>query len=195
VFTGLKEGGKGFRSPGASRRLWRAKKMVHKMVLGADVGLVETCTLPLCGLVGRLSYRYLCKVALSEWVEHMWKLVLGYQPKIIYLTKGWVGFICNNPEDTELLLAQRWVIGGSSLMIKRWRLAFNPDTEYFQYRHLWVLLPGFPLHLWNAAAMEVIGNSLGSFISLDASTLLAPSRKMGKILVEMDVHSGLPEVT
>jgi hypothetical protein len=104
------------------------------------------------------------------------------------------GFICKTPEDSALLLAQRWVIGGCSLMIKRWRLDFNPEMEYFQFRHLWVLLSGLPLQLWNAAALEVIGNSLGSFISLGESILSASNRKMGKILVEMDIHGGLPEL-
>jgi hypothetical protein len=61
-------------------------------------------------------------------------------------------------------------------------------------RHLWVLLPGLPLHLWNAAPMEAIGNSLGSFVSLDDSVMSAPSRKMGKILVEIDIHIGLPKI-
>jgi hypothetical protein len=48
--------------------------------------------------------------------------------------------------------------------------------------------------MWNAVSMEAIGNSLGSFVSLDETNLLTPSRKMGKILVEMDVHGGLPEL-
>jgi hypothetical protein len=55
---------------GYSRRLWKAKKVVHKMVLGSDVGLVETFSLALCGLVDRLSYRYLCNESIPEWVEH-----------------------------------------------------------------------------------------------------------------------------
>jgi hypothetical protein len=42
--------------------------------------------------------------------------------------------------------------------------------------------------------MEVIGNSLGSFVSLYDSVMKAPSRKMGKILVEIDIHGGLPEI-
>jgi len=56
--------------PGYSRRLWKAKKAVHKMVLGLDVGLVETCFLALSRLVDRLSYRYLCNESIPEWVEH-----------------------------------------------------------------------------------------------------------------------------
>jgi hypothetical protein len=83
--------------PGYSRRLWKAKKAVHKMVLVSDVGLVETCSLALCGLVGRLSYRYLCNESIPVWVEHNWKRELGYTPEIRYLTKGWYSFICKSP--------------------------------------------------------------------------------------------------
>jgi hypothetical protein len=70
------------------------------------------------------------------------------------LKGGWFGFHCKTPEDASLLLSSFWTYDGSSLMLKRWRLAFNPDTDYFQHRHLWVLLPGLPLHLWNEEALE-----------------------------------------
>jgi len=78
-------------------------------------------------------------------------------------------------------------------MLKRWRLAFNPDSDYFQLRHLWVLLPGLPLHLWNSEAFKAIGNSLGKFITFDPVSLTGSSRKMGKVLVEMDLSARLPE--
>jgi hypothetical protein len=42
--------------------------------------------------------------------------------------------------------------------------------------------------------LVAIGNSLGTFISLGENLLTASSRKIGKILVEMDVHGGLPEL-
>jgi hypothetical protein len=79
-------------------------------------------------------------------------------------------------------------------MLKRWRVAFDSTTYYFQLRHLWVLLPGLPLQLWNEGALEAIGNSLGTFISVDRLTLSAPNKKMGKFLVEMDIHGRLPEL-
>jgi hypothetical protein len=109
-------------------------------------------------------------------------------PEVIYLTKGWIGFVCNSPEDATLLLSSLWVFGGSSIMLKWWRIAFNPDKDYFQFRHLWVLLPGLPLYLWNAGALRAIGDSLGKFIALDSKSLTAPVRKMGRVLVEMDIH-------
>jgi hypothetical protein len=162
------------------------------MVLGSDVGLEETCRMALCGLIGRLSYNYLSKEPVSVWIDKHWVPLLGYAPEILYLTKGWLGFICKTPEDATLLLDSRWVFGGSSLMLKRWRVAFDPSTEHFQFRHLWVLLSGLPIHLWNEGALWAIGDSLGKFIALDSQTLVTPTRKIGRILVELDIHCGLP---
>jgi hypothetical protein len=39
----------------------------------------------------------------------------------------------------------------------------------------------------------VIGNALGRFIKVDDLALSAPERRLGKILVEVDIHSGLLE--
>jgi hypothetical protein len=78
-------------------------------------------------------------------------------------------------------------------MLKKWRLAFNPETKYFSLRHLWVMLPGLPLYLWNEGALTAIGNNLGSFIMIDKKNLEASNRKVARVLVEMDVHLGLPE--
>jgi hypothetical protein len=127
-----KEGRKLASRPRIGRRQWKEKRTVHKMVLGLDVGLAETCSLMMCGLVGRLSYIYLCKVALLEWVHSTWRPLLGYKPKIVFLTKGWFDILCKSPEDMTLLLEHKWVLGRNSLMLKHWSLAFNPDTEYFQ---------------------------------------------------------------
>jgi hypothetical protein len=65
-------------------------------------------------------------------------------------------------------------------MLKRWRVAFNPTTEHFQLRHLWVLLPGLPLHLWNEGALRAIGDTLGKFISLESKLFTDPEQENGK---------------
>jgi len=78
-------------------------------------------------------------------------------------------------------------------MIKCWHVSFEPTTKYFQHRHLWILLPGLPLQLWNARALEAIGNEIGWFIMVDEQTLKASSKRVGKILVEVDIHLGLLE--
>jgi len=58
---------------------------------------------------------------------------------------------------------------------------------------MWVLLPGLPLHLWNEGVLEAIGDSLGKFIMIDKGNIEATIRKVGRVLVEMDVHLGLSE--
>jgi hypothetical protein len=79
-------------------------------------------------------------------------------------------------------------------MLKWWRVAFDPQREHFQLRNLWVLLLGLPIHLWNEGDLKAIGDALGRFITLDNSTLENSARKVGRILVEVDIHGGLPEV-
>jgi hypothetical protein len=178
---------------GRKRKLWKPNKVTKKLVLGSDIGLEETCHMALCGLVGRVSYHYLPQEPLQAWMEKTWSPILGYSSEVIFLAKGWLGFICRSPEDTVILLATRWLFGASSIMLKRWRVSFDPDTDYFPQRHLWVLLPGLPLHFWNEGALRAIGDALGTFISLDFVALKAPYRKVGKVLVELDIHGGFPE--
>jgi hypothetical protein len=147
----------------------------------------------LCGLVGRVSYHYLMQEPIQEWMEKTWSPILGYTPLLTFLEKGWLGFLCRTPEDTETLLSTRWTFGASSIMLKRWRLSFDPHSEYFSKRHLWVLLPGLPLQFWNEGALRAIGDSLGTFITVDRSALTAADKKVGHVLVEVDIHGGLPE--
>ena len=98
------------------------------MVLGTDVGLEDTCILAICGLVGKLSYSYLAKNAMTEWTKLNWVPVLGYEPELLCLTKGWWGIIVKSPEDVDILLNNLCINGGSRLMIKIWRVAFNTKT-------------------------------------------------------------------
>jgi hypothetical protein len=77
-------------------------------------------------------------------------------------------------------------------MLKHWRVAFDQATEHFQYFHIWVLLLGLPLQLWNEGALRAIGDALGKFISLDNKLLADFAWKVGQILVEMGIHYGLP---
>jgi hypothetical protein len=165
----------------------------RELVLGSDISLMETCNMSFCGLVGQVSYHYLSQEPIQAWMDKNWQPILGYSPRVFFLEKGWLGFQCRSSEDAEILLETRWVFGASSLMIKRWHVSLNPHSEYFSKRHLWVLLPGLPLHFWNESTLRSIGDSLGTFISVDNATLRAPDRKVNKVLVELDIHGGLHE--
>jgi hypothetical protein len=47
--------------------------------------------------------------------------------------------------------------------------------------------------IWNEKALEAIGNELGWFICLNEHSLRDSDRRLGKVLVEVDIHSGLLE--
>jgi hypothetical protein len=78
------------------------------------------------------------------------------------LPPAWmVVFIFHSPEDADKILVGLWPFDGGNIMLKRWRLAFDPVQDYFQFRHLWVLLPGLPLNFWSYKTLMAIGNSIG----------------------------------
>jgi hypothetical protein len=87
----------------------------------------------LYGLVGRFAYSNMCAEKLSVWLERVWLPVLGYVPEVYFLTKGWIGFLCNYLEDVAILIDAKWVNGNNSIMLKRWWVAFNPETKYFSF--------------------------------------------------------------
>jgi hypothetical protein len=105
---------------GCREKAWKVKKTKRRMVMGVDVGLEESCNLSLCALVGRLSYRSLCKQPITDWMQSSWVLLLGYSPELLTLSRGWFGFVFKNPKDTVLILERLWVFECSSLMLKRW---------------------------------------------------------------------------
>jgi hypothetical protein len=101
------------------------------MVLGHDIGLVESVTLSLTTLVGRYSYINLCRIDRSEWVNFNWKPLSSYSLEITYLTQGWISFIFKTTEDSSAILEQFWTIDGGSLMLKCWRINFDPIAGLF----------------------------------------------------------------
>jgi hypothetical protein len=47
-------------------------------------GLEQAARLALCGLVGRVSYRYLSDITIQDWVQTHWVPLLGYAPEILF---------------------------------------------------------------------------------------------------------------
>jgi hypothetical protein len=134
--------------------VWKPKRKKQRLVLGMDVGLEDACNLAMCALVGRFAYKERCTQKLSEWMKTSWEPGLGYTLEVLTLSKGWMGFIFKTPVDSTIILNKFWSYDGGSLMLKRWRVGFNPESEHFSYRHLWILLLGLPLQLWNLKALE-----------------------------------------
>jgi hypothetical protein len=104
-------------------------------MLGEDVGLEDMVSLTLFTPVGRFSYKYKCKMPIEEWVSVVWKPLLGYNSVVVYLTKGWFGFQFKSLEDTQMILDRAETYDGGSLMVKRWRVNFDPAQDYFRFCH------------------------------------------------------------
>jgi len=145
----------------------------------------------MCALVGNLAYRLFCKLLVLKWTKATWEPILGYSPMILTLPRGWFGFVFNSPKYYTNILKNLWIFEGGILMLKWWRPKFDLATKYFSFRHLWVLLSGLPLQLWNSKALEAIGKFLCRFIKIDEEALLLSDWCMAKILVEVDVNGGL----
>jgi hypothetical protein len=104
-------------------------------------------------------------------MKEVWQPRLGYIPSYMTLPSGWFSLLFKIHEDAEGILNRFWDYKGDKLMLKRWRTGFDPTTEYFNHRHVWVLLPGFPLNIWNLPALTTIGNLLGRFLKVDEAGL------------------------
>jgi hypothetical protein len=57
-----------------------------------------------------------------------------------------------------------------------------------------VILPGLPLQWWNKRALTEIANGLGRFLAVDEEALHAGDKCLCRVLVEIEIHVGLPEV-
>lgn len=79
-------------------------------------------------------------------------------------------------------------------MAKPWHKDFNPLTESFSTFPVWVRLLNLPLHLWTDSILVEVGSSLGvvSLIDNDSSNIYRTT--YARILVEIDVSKGLPDL-
>ena len=113
------------------KKPWKPKKGRCKMVLRGDIGMEESCNMTMCALVRRFTYRAMRRKGIIGWVANTWSPLLGYTPKSMILTWGWYCFIFKTPKDSMKVLQDTWVLNGGSLMLKRWRVGFDPASKYF----------------------------------------------------------------
>ena len=157
------------------------------------MGLKEVAGLALCALVGHFTYWKMWKMDLECCMEESWAHLLGYVPVIKSLSSRWHCFIFKSTKDLEIILEGFWQCGSKSLMLRRWHVGFNAGKDYFVKRHIWVMLPGLPLHFWNPIALRNIGNQLGVFHRVEESLFEQEERSVAKLYVEIDTSKGIFE--
>jgi hypothetical protein len=129
--------------------VWKPKKVKHHLIMGMYVGLEESCKLSLYALVGRFSYKSRSNLLFNKWMHITWVLLIGYSPELLTLPHGWFDLVFRNLKDSTFILDKFWEYEGGSIMLKRWNTCVDPATEYFSFCHVWVLLAGLSLQLWN----------------------------------------------
>jgi hypothetical protein len=135
----------------AHRKLksWRVRVEKSSCVLGRDVAMDRVSSLAEKSLVGKFYYSRMSKQQLSDWILRHWKPIVGYCPRFIFLSNQWMVFHFLSEGDLLRVLGSPWIFGRGILMLKRWCLGFNPLSESFTKRYLWMLLPDFPIEFWS----------------------------------------------
>ena len=72
-------------------------------------------------------------------------------------------------------------------MLKWWHSALDPKTKNIHFKHIWVLLLGIPLEMWNREAFAVIGNYLSLFLHVVNDVILGMDKRVDHLLVEIDI--------
>lgn len=104
-----------------------------------------------------------------DFVRKKWR-VKG-QVEVAALPKGFFSFSFSCKEDKLVVMCGGpWVIGKSSLAIKKWSPKMDFLDASFEVVHVWVHLPGLSLDFWNEYVFRGIASSFGELLSIDAMT-------------------------
>ena len=74
--------------------------------------------------------------------------------------------------------------------MNKWTRDFDPMQDVPSVVPVWVRLPHLPLHCWNSASLEAIGNKLGKYIDRAEPK---DQFSCARICVEVELEIGLPE--
>lgn len=168
-----------------------ARKTNLILMVGDGINSEKIQGLTDCALVGRMEHARVSYKMLKSWVFINWKPLLNYTPRFSFLVNGWIIFHLLSISDREILEEGLWIIVRGSLIFTRWHVGFNPLVERIRKRYLWVVLRGFPVHLWTQSILVEVGNLFGRF--MEDSMLFGVDKRCAKILVEFDTIDGLPK--
>ena len=178
----------------AKRQLkaFKVKERRAQLVLGLELTVDKVAGMQKRTLIGRLEYIKLTGPEMKTWMQQNWEPIIGYTPRFSVLMKGWFCFHFISEAAVEQILKKFWTIQRGSLVLEHWYMAFDPVSAPVRKRHLWVILPGFPLHWWKQEILILVANALGTFVQVDQSTFRSFDKRCASVMVEFDVTEGLP---
>lgn len=104
-----------------------------------------------------------------EFVKNKWKT--SGLVSMATLPKGFFAFQFTCKEDSKAVRSGGpWVIGKSSLALKKWSSRVDLSDSIFEMVPVWARLLGLPLEYWNTDIYSGIANSFGELLSIDTMT-------------------------
>lgn len=112
------------------------------------------------------------------------------------MAKGFFIVVFEKKQDRNKIMSDyHWDCDDKhTLMLKPWHPTFNLAIEVFERVPIWVRLPNLPLQFWFESCLEVVGNSLGSFLMVDEGSSNLLHSTDAHILVEMEISKVPSEV-
>lgn len=91
--------------------------------------------------------------------------------EIAALAKVFFSFSFTCSEDLlKFLVGGPWLVGKSTLVLKKWEVGFSPSSCSFDFARVWVCFPGLPLEFWDEQVLKGIASTFGHLISIDNLT-------------------------
>lgn len=170
---------------------FKAQCEVKQYVLGKDLDMKRAETFATRAVVGKVKVAKVSRLELVEWIGQNWQKEFGLTPRMSLLANDWWCFVFNDVVDVPKVLSRIWLIKGGSFNLMRWHVAFDPELEQLNLRHLWELFPAFPIELWCEEIFIGLANTLGRFIRLDKNMLYGVDKRHAEVMIELDVSCGL----
>lgn len=143
--------------------------------------------------MGRFKYIKPSHQDILHWIRTAWKPYIQNTSRVLLSAKGWIVFKFLSKDNRQNIEICFWVLGMGSLVLTRWHSGFDPRKETLKKRHLWFILPGFPVQCWNLQGFMAVANTIGIFILIEDEQLMGFERNALRTLVDIDLGDGLPE--
>ncbi|KAI9085064.1 hypothetical protein K1719_033056 [Acacia pycnantha] len=128
------------------------------------------------------------KHVLMDRVRRMWK---PKQPlKVVPLSNEYYIVSFSSKEDRDYAYYEGpWMIDDHYLLVQQWRPNFNPRKADGQKKvAVWFRIPDFPLEFCTVESLGMIGNMIGTIITIDRSTSIYDKGEFARICVEVDLQ-------
>ena len=117
---------------------------------------------------------------------------LGEVPELEGPIRGWFALNFSQPDHVKWVLDRNWSFDQNPVLLKPWIPSFDASRERVDLMPIWVRLPGLPLPFSCEEHFAHIGNMLGSFLEADTSYKVSKSKRVARILVNINIKNGLP---